>query len=115
VSITTPKYEGDLAKHRPGIAAGVPYLSLTEFPWHDGKIAQVGTVVRSNNCDHVARMVRRLNDTDASAWKRAMETQRRAWEAWIDSSPKFNEGRLATVRSEVEVRNLNLRDFAKYE
>lgn len=112
VSIVPPAHEGERAKHRPGIMAGVPYLSLTEYPNYDGSFSKLGTIVRADNCDHVARMVRRLNDTDPRQWKRAFETQRASWEAWLGSRPQLNNGRIATALASNEAARLGLADLA---
>src|SRR5688500_10037234 len=56
VAITPPRYEDrSRAGARVGVAGGVPYLSLTELPVHDGSCIAVGAIEDARGCDHHCR------------------------------------------------------------
>jgi hypothetical protein len=90
VAIIPPQYEEKvMAGARVGIAAGVPYLSLTELPGNDGSCIAVGALENATGCDHHCRAIRSLEGTHRQ-WKRAAAATRSEWEAWLDESLQFN-------------------------
>jgi transglutaminase-like putative cysteine protease len=97
VSIIPPEYE-DRSQGRPFAAAGVPYLSLTEYPDHDGSFMSTGALIEEQSCDHEAKLVRPFaKDSPESEWKLAMKRAKSHWEKWLSSSPVMNGQRhLAT-------------------
>lgn len=94
VSIIVPEYE-DRCGMRPAAAAGVPYLSLTEFKHGLGSLVVTGTVDAGRNCDHVAEPfgVLKSGDSDAAAWPRVTAAARARWSKWVDASPTARDGK----------------------
>lgn len=93
VSIIPPEYE-DRCGLRPAAAAGVPYLSLTEYKHGLGTIVVTGAVEPSRNVDHVAEPFGSLNASGASpeAWARVQSAARGRWTKWIESGPSATIG-----------------------
>ncbi|MBC7773298.1 MAG: transglutaminase domain-containing protein, partial [Pyrinomonadaceae bacterium] len=88
VAIIPPQYE-DRSGMRPGIAKGVPFLSLTERGEGSAAYVTLGTLGTSNlGCDHEARPVRNLPiDAPAGEWTALLNAARPRWEAWLASAP----------------------------
>jgi hypothetical protein len=96
---------------RAGIAAGVPYLSLTELPGNDGSCIAVGAIKDALGCDHACHAKLSLMGT-GEQWNRATAAARPRWHAWLDATHKLDaEGRLkfdgpATMASSKSVDEL---------
>jgi hypothetical protein len=112
VAIIPPQHEdNEQAGARPGIAGGVPYLSLTELPGNDGSCIAVGAIKDALGCDHQCRAMRSLAGT-GEQWNRAAAAARPRWEAWLAAPHKIDaDGRLrfdgpATMASSKSVAEL---------
>ncbi|MGD8451688.1 MAG: transglutaminase family protein [Phycisphaerae bacterium] len=98
VSIVRPEYE-DRSAFRAIIAAGVPYLSLTEMPDYDGSVGPLGIVSGKRwGCDHVAERWQAFPaKTTTGDWESLIKAGRDRWQAWLASPPTLDEKRrLAT-------------------
>jgi hypothetical protein len=95
VAIIPPLHEDNAwAGARPGIAGGVPYLSLTELPGNDGSCIAVGAIKDALGCDHVCRAKLTLMGT-GEQWNSAAAAARPRWHAWLAAPHKLDaEGRL---------------------
>ena len=97
VAVVPPEYEDRGGERFPN-AAGVPWLSLTEHPDHDGSYFAAGTI-DERHMDHVATWWRRFaEDAPASDWQAALGRGRDRWAAWVSSRPEARgAGCLATA------------------
>jgi hypothetical protein len=90
VAIIPPEYEEKAkAGRRVGIAAGVPYLSLTELPGNDGSAIAVGAIEGARGCDHHCRALRSLEGT-SDEWQRTAAAARHKWDGWLDGTHEFD-------------------------
>lgn len=110
VSIVPPDYE-DRSGARPGVAGGVPYLSLDECAspgWW-----RVGAIDREKNCGHVATIVRGLPTEHADAdWAAALVAARLRWAAWLKEAKLDASGRLATALQPDDVKSTTAAELA---
>lgn len=113
VAIVPPEYE-DRSEHRPFVAGGVPYLSLTERPGA-GAFMMTGTIDETRSCDHAARLWRAFPpDAPAADWERATTRAQARWRAWVDSPPALNtQHRLATPLTADALEATNPAELAK--
>ena len=89
VAIIPPQHEGKAkAGRRPGIAPGVPYLSLTELPDNHASLVSIGTIEGTPGCDHECRMIRPLQGTP-DEWRQAIKLGTSRWQAWAKAKSKL--------------------------
>jgi len=115
VSMIRPDYE-DRSGGRPFAAAGVPFLSLTEYPTHDGSFISVGMIDDDSlYCDHVAKLWRKFPTKDNAAdWRHTIKRAKVRWKTWLKSSPSVNgQHRLETPLSPDAIKANNPRELAK--
>jgi transglutaminase-like putative cysteine protease len=115
VAIIPPEYE-DKSQHRFCAAGGVPYLSLTEYPGHDGSFASIGTIVEKQSCDHQAKSWRPFaKSAPAEDWRKAIDAAKARWKKWLASSPTpGDDRRLTTPLQPAELKAENPAELAKF-
>jgi hypothetical protein len=92
VAIVPPQYESkERAGVRTQIAAGVPFLSLTEMPDAPSGVIVRGTLGPRRNCDHQCKMIRQFPTGDGQ-WASALDAARSRWRKWLASEPRSTEG-----------------------
>ena len=114
VAVIPTRYE-DRSKARPFAAGGVPYLSLTEYPEHDGSFMGLGAIVENQGCDHEAKVWRAFPaDAPAADWQAARDRAAKRWQAWLRTLPDLGGGRrLATPLSAEEITAKSPAELAK--
>lgn len=92
VSIVPPQYE-DRSGGRPGIASGVPFLSLTEQGENSALFLTVGTISKAKpGCDHEAKPLRNFPaEASAADWNALLASARTKWAAWLATGPAAGE------------------------
>jgi hypothetical protein len=102
VAIVPPEYESkELAGSRTQIAAGVPYLSLTEMPHRPSSIAWEGTIDPRRSCDHQCKMVRKFPASDGQ-WDSALDAATSRWRKWLASNAKPTDARQLVLRPKAD-------------
>jgi hypothetical protein len=102
VAIIPPEYESkELAGVRTQIAAGVPYLSLTEMPDCPSGVICEGTIEPGRSCDHQCKMVRRFSISD-SQWDSALAGAASRWRKWLASKAKQADARQLVLGPKAE-------------
>jgi hypothetical protein len=87
VSVVQPADE-DASAQRPCAAGGVPYLSLTEAPGCEDKVAFMPSLSTEHpGCDHEAVLVRAI-PADAGGWPDTLAKARVSWTAWLARAAK---------------------------
>lgn len=99
VSIVPTEYENETGE-RDYVVAGIPYLSLTEFPDYSGACTVQGNMGGNKYTYHHARQ--RLTFPSAAIdpnCKNAIRWAKVRWQAWLDSPPTLDTstGKLSTV------------------
>lgn len=114
VAIIPPEYE-DQSEQRSFAAGGVPYLSLTEYPGHDGSFVSIGMLVEKQSCDHQAKSWRPFaKSAPAEDWQKAIDAAKGRWKKWLASSPTLADGRLTTPLQPAEIKAENPADLARF-
>jgi transglutaminase-like putative cysteine protease len=91
VAIVPPEYERqDVARYRPWVAGGVPYLSLTEIVDPPSNVTPHGTVNWDRNCDHHCQLLREFSAREAQ-WTSALALAKSRWQSWVASEPEFHK------------------------
>jgi hypothetical protein len=91
VAIVPPEYERqEVARYRPWVAGGVPYLSLTEIIDPPNNITPHGTVDWDRNCDHHCKFLRAF-PASRDQWSSALTLARSRWQTWIASPTEFDK------------------------
>jgi hypothetical protein len=106
VAVIPPEHEEEAkAGARPGIAPGVPYLSLTELPDTRASLASVGMLEGAPGCDHECRMLRPLVGTPEQ-WREAIELAKTRWLLAIQAELQLGQnGRIAIGEASVDSEN----------
>ena len=91
VAIVPSEYERqEVARYRPWIAGGVPFLSLTEIIDPPNNITPHGTVDLDRDCDHHCKFLRAFSASE-DQWTSALTLARSRWQSWVTSEPGFHK------------------------
>lgn len=92
VSIVPTSYE-DRSGFRPGVAPGVPFLSLTEKAEGSAPFFTLGTLSKAlPGCDHEAKAFRNLPvAVPATDWESLLTASRAKWSGWLSTHPASGE------------------------
>jgi len=116
VSIVPTQYE-DRSGIRPGVAPGVPFLSLTERGEGSAPYFIVGTLNKAMlGCDHQAKAVRNLPaEAPSSDWNTLLDAARKNWSAWLATAPTVNaKGALRFGPAPDQLLNLDMPALIKH-
>lgn len=101
VAVVPVEYE-DRSKGRACAAAGVPYLSLTEYVDYDQSYTHHGTLERQG-CDHAAAAWQLFEapstEAEQKTWRRLEHLAQIRWRTWLEADPASDTGALATPLS----------------